>query len=254
MTYKKTISIITATFNSEKTINNLINSFRESKHNYIEWIIIDNNSNDNTLKLLQENSDLIDTLISENDNGIYDAWNKGINASKGDYIAFIGSDDTFNHSYFETAYKAINEHPFNNIIAFKILYTTPTENLILNTAEYKFPYNYPFNLGFYHPGTLHKKNLFSNSYFDINYKIAGDREFLTRISKDLKPIIYLSNNFQIIHSFGGISTKIENKLRQQKEIINIFKKYNVNNLVLIYSILMTYFKYYYYKTFKYLNN
>jgi glycosyltransferase involved in cell wall biosynthesis len=243
MTVKKKLSVITATYNSGKTINKLISAFKESKNNYIEWIVIDNNSKDNTLELLNNNIELIDILVSEPDKGIYDAWNKGINFASGDYITFIGSDDYFSNTYFDSVENAILEFPLNNIIAFKILYVTPFNTIIFNNKDYKVPINFPFNLGFFHPGTLHSKTLFTNSLFDINYKIAGDREFLTRMSFDLNPIIFQTAEIQITHNYGGISTNIKYQLLQYKEILKIFNHYKYYFNIIFISLLIIRLKY-----------
>ena len=87
------ISIITPTFNSEKLIKICLSSVKDQNFQNYEHIIIDNSSNDKTLKIIKEFNNPKIKLISENDNGIYDAMNKGINASSGEYLLFLNSDD-----------------------------------------------------------------------------------------------------------------------------------------------------------------
>ena len=72
------ISIITATYNSQNIIQQLITSLSNQTDKRFEWIVIDGNSKDDTIKLLKTVNNINITLISENDNGIYDAINKGI--------------------------------------------------------------------------------------------------------------------------------------------------------------------------------
>ena len=79
------ISIITATFNSQYFIQNLINSLSNQTDKRFEWIVIDGNSNDNTIKILKNVKNIKLTYISENDEGIYDAINKGIKLANYNY-------------------------------------------------------------------------------------------------------------------------------------------------------------------------
>ena len=91
------VSIITATFNSEKTIESCINSVIEQTYPNIEYIIIDGGSRDSTIDKIHDiqkkQNRLKFRVISEPDNGIYDALNKGISLAKGSIIGFVHSDD-----------------------------------------------------------------------------------------------------------------------------------------------------------------
>lgn len=90
---KMKVSIITVTYNSEKTLRNTLESIELQTYNDIEYIIIDGGSTDNTLKIINEVSTRVTRCLSESDKGIYDALNKGINLSTGDIIGFVHSDD-----------------------------------------------------------------------------------------------------------------------------------------------------------------
>ena len=91
------ISIITVCFNSEKFIQRCIDSVRCQKTSVSEHILIDGNSTDKTLEILNKYINYDDgykkTIISEKDDGVYDAMNKGLNMAKGDYVWFLNSDD-----------------------------------------------------------------------------------------------------------------------------------------------------------------
>ena len=80
------VSVVTVCFNAKKTIQRTFDSIRKQTYSNIEYIVIDGCSNDGTVQLINDNSDLIDTLVSEPDDGIYDAMNKGISLSKGDFV------------------------------------------------------------------------------------------------------------------------------------------------------------------------
>ena len=89
------LSIITITYNCEKTIVKCLDSMISQTYDNIEYIIVDGGSTDQTLKIVESYSKIIDKLISEPDEGIYDALNKGIRISTGDVIGFLHSDDVF---------------------------------------------------------------------------------------------------------------------------------------------------------------
>ena len=89
------ISIITATWNSEETIEDTLRSLNTQDYPNIEHIIVDGGSTDATLDFVRRHGDRVDLIISEKDNGIYDALNKGIDAATGDVIGFLHSDDLY---------------------------------------------------------------------------------------------------------------------------------------------------------------
>ena len=92
------ISLITVCYNSGATLETTIKSVIEQTYKNIEYIVIDGNSTDKTKDIIQSNIDLIDIYISEDDDGVYDAMNKGIKLATGDVIGFLNSDDFFKSS------------------------------------------------------------------------------------------------------------------------------------------------------------
>ena len=93
------ISIITVSFNSAKTIKETIESILIQDYNNIEYIIIDGGSSDETIDIVKSYSEKISYFISEKDNGIYDAMNKGIKVATGDIVGILNSDDFYPNSF-----------------------------------------------------------------------------------------------------------------------------------------------------------
>lgn len=91
------ISVITVCFNAERFIERCINSVLQQSYPYVEYLVIDGKSIDSTLPIIEKYRDRIDCLVSESDEGIYDAMNKGIRAATGDFIFFLNADDFFVH-------------------------------------------------------------------------------------------------------------------------------------------------------------
>ena len=92
------VSIVTVTYNSEKFIKNCVSSVNKQTYNNIEHVLVDGNSKDSTVELFKKNAFRNPIIVSESDKGIYDAMNKGIKLSKGDFIGFLNSDDYFSSS------------------------------------------------------------------------------------------------------------------------------------------------------------
>jgi glycosyltransferase involved in cell wall biosynthesis len=107
---QKLISIITVTLNAEETIEKTINSVISQKKSNCEYIIIDGGSTDNTINIIKKYNAHINIFISEIDNGIYDAFNKGLKNSNGCIIGFINSGDI----YFPKALEIVEKYFFNN--------------------------------------------------------------------------------------------------------------------------------------------
>jgi glycosyltransferase involved in cell wall biosynthesis len=89
------LSLVTSSFNSGATIRETLDSVRAQSHLPFEYIVIDGGSTDETLEILEEYSDVITKVVSESDDGIYDALNKGIAWSTGDIVGLLHSDDLF---------------------------------------------------------------------------------------------------------------------------------------------------------------
>ncbi|MFN1835377.1 glycosyltransferase family 2 protein [Balneola sp. MJW-20] len=93
------ISVITISFNSEATMGKTIESIRGQNYSDIEHIVVDGGSSDRTLDIIQDNENITSKWISEPDDGIYDAMNKGIRLATGDVIGFLNSDDRYYDEY-----------------------------------------------------------------------------------------------------------------------------------------------------------
>ncbi|MFD1736777.1 glycosyltransferase family 2 protein [Bacillus salitolerans] len=220
------ISIITATFNSEKTIRDTLESVKSQKYKNFEHIIIDGKSTDSTIKIVSEYESNIDVIISEKDKGIYDAFNKGIEESTGDIVYFLNSDDTF----YDDLVLADVAKEFTKNQNIEMLYG--------NVVQFDLTRNFSFVEGKTitiedlqkgimtpHQGLFAKKTLFEKyGMFDLTYRIAGDFDFVIKCfkyeSKD--HIKYLDRNIAFFR-LGGISTDSSQltKLRgEQKSIIH----------------------------------
>jgi len=183
------VSIITATYNADKYLQSSIKSVVNQTYGNIEYIIIDGGSTDNTVQILKENDKYIDYWISEKDNGIYSAWNKGIEKSKGEWILFIGADDQLLPNCLETYVNYIiqNSQITYNYISSKVHRINPdgsSESVVGKPWQWS---SFKKRMTTAHPGSFHSRSLFSTyGLYDTNYKIVSDYEILLRAKKELK--------------------------------------------------------------------
>lgn len=170
------VSVITVVHNDANSLEKTINSVVEQIYDNIEYIIIDGGSTDQTIKIIKEYANDIDYWQSELDNGIYDAMNKGIRASSGDYILFLNAGDCF-------ADRAVLKHIAEDIIKYKwpdMLYGE-TNVLSENEAfikELKPLYFSRLNLTLFGTRTVcHQSVLIRKSIiplYSADYKLKGD--------------------------------------------------------------------------------
>jgi glycosyltransferase involved in cell wall biosynthesis len=176
------VSIITVCFNSIKTLKTTIDSVRNQTYSDIEYIVIDGASTDGTVQLLMENKKFITKLVSEPDNGLYDAMNKGINLSTGNIVGILNSDDIFysNSVIEEVVAFHVNENIQASIGDIIQCNTFGKVKRVFSSKNWT-----PFKLlrGFMppHPSIFFKRDLFTRlGNYSNEFKIGADYELITR--------------------------------------------------------------------------
>lgn len=204
----KTITIIIATYNAEKTLQNCLNSISSQKTKETELLIIDGKSTDHTIDIITSNKSIVDFYLSESDKGIYDAWNKGIQKATGKWIMFIGADDILLPGALIQYINLINNTPnienYDYICAnnefigesgkvLKIMGEAPSWNRMRRYMAAA------------HVASLHnKKNLFDKvGLYNLEYKICADYELLLR-KKDKLNFLFKSMHIAQM-KVGGMS-------------------------------------------------
>jgi glycosyltransferase involved in cell wall biosynthesis len=170
------ISVITAVYNGEHYITSCIQNIANQTYKNIEHVIVDGGSTDTTLDIIKAHDKQIDCWISESDNGIGDAMNKGIALAKGDFVIFIHSDDYFSTV---TAVEEMVKHIDSNtdILLADVLFG---EELKLVKAR-NFSKLINFKLGFCHQGSVCRRSLFTDiGNFDESFKLTMDYDFFLR--------------------------------------------------------------------------
>ncbi len=238
------ITIITASFNSSKTIGQTIQSVLNQSYKNIEYIIIDANSSDNTINVIKSfESFFSDNFIwlSEPDNGIYDAWNKGVKLSSGDWIMFVGSDDILCKDSVISYVEIINNNPGLNFISSKCCLVNKD---LLPLRIYGNKWNFIMNkyCVIAHVGSLHHKSLFiEKGYFNNNYKITGDYDFLLRCRDIISP--YFIPKVTAFVREGGISGRNIFKVSKERLHVKIANKTR-NKILCYYDYIITILKFF----------
>ena len=201
---KKKITIITVVKNAENTLENCIKSVLSQNYDNLEYIVIDGNSSDRTKEIINKYKNNISRIIIEDDDGIWDAMNKGIKLADGEIIGFLNSDDY----YFNNTLEIVNNYFSKNNIDF----------LFGSVKKYKLMHGYSswkihFSFGFY---TSHSVGFFINrkKHLDIglyNKKyLSADLDFFYKMIVKFKLRVIGSKKDEIFGKFtkGGFSSKI----------------------------------------------
>ncbi len=226
------ISVITISYNSEKTIEETIKSVLNQSHKDIEFIIIDGNSKDNTMKIVNLYSDKINNIVSENDRGIYSAINKGIRASSGDIISILHSNDVY---YDVDTLKKVNNLFEKKSINFLLTSICFKKNLKKDKIHRIYSPNFfkPWMLRFGfsppHPGFFALKKIYNRiGFYDEDMKIASDFDFFVRLFLTKTKEFEAKNIITVSMSFGGLSNRnLKSYFLTTKEIYNSLKKNNI---------------------------
>jgi len=179
------ISIIVAVFNGAKTLQQCIDSVAQQSYANKELIIIDGGSNDGTVDLLKTNSEQINYWISEPDSGIYNAWNKGLEQAKGDWICFLGADDYFwDLQVLERLSAQLVKLPSSIRVAYgQVMIVNEFGQGLYRIGEPWQKVKKHFNQFMCIPytGTMNRRSLFElHGKFNESFRISGDYELLLR--------------------------------------------------------------------------
>lgn len=216
MEYRPLITIITATYNSAAVLERSINSILNLKYRNIEYIVIDGASTDGTVDILKKYNFAVDKWISEPDNGIYDAWNKGVRLSTGEWITFLGSDDILYPDALQNYVDFLQHCPdLANLqfVSSKMHLMSSSGRII---KEFGAPWNWEkcrWANRIAHPGSLHRRVLFAMyGLFDEKYKICGDHEFLLRPGRNFKTAFM--DIVTVRMAAGGVSSDRKNLFKE----------------------------------------
>lgn len=227
-----TVSIITICYNSEKNIASAIESVLSQSYKQIEYIVVDGNSTDGTVDKIKEYEPLFNgrmKWISENDNGLYDALNKGLSMATGDIVGCLHSDDFFSSpDILSDIVETFQLHPFEAVCGdVHFVSHTNLKKVVRKCSSRIFKRSLMrFGLIPAHPTIYMKRSCYEQyGLYNISYKIGGDFELLLRyIFIHRIKIVYLPKCFVTMRT-GGISTSgLSSHKTIMKEHLRAFKE------------------------------
>ena len=197
------VSVITAVFNGNDSIAKCIESVLNQDYPNIEHIILDGGSNDGTVETLRSYGDRIASWISEPDNGVYDAWNKGLKLARGEWIAFLGADDIYLAGAISTYMNLASEHPEAELLTSRARLDHPTGYSPIFGGPWEWP-RFATAMSTIHVGIMHRRSLFERyGTFNTSYRIAADYEFLLRAREQLRSAFTPATT--VVMRAGGLS-------------------------------------------------
>ncbi len=225
------VSVITASYNSEATIRDTLKSVQEQTYGNIEHIIVDGLSKDSTMEIVKE-FDSVSTVVSEKDNGIYDAMNKGIALATGDLIAILNSDDFYaSDKVIEKVVDKIKSSNTDTVYG-DLKFVDPIQkDKVVRTwnagtfQKNKFLYGWmPPHPSFFVKSELYKK--FGN--FDTSFKNSADYELMLRfLFGNNVSTSYLNEVLVFMRTGGQSNLNFKTRILANREDQMAWKKNNL---------------------------
>ena len=202
-------TIITVSYNSESTIERTIKSVLNQSYKNFEYIIVDGASTDKTNDIVESYKEHFKgnlTHVSEPDNGIYDAMNKGIELAKGEIIGLLNSDDYYFENSLAIVHEVYSNVSKNTVITGELIFKSKAGEQLLKTSEKRFRKKMKhYKTGVRHPATFVPKVIYEKvGLFNLDYKIASDAELMFRIFR-ANYVFKFINEPLLVMSDGGIS-------------------------------------------------
>ena len=228
---KPFFSIIVAVLNGEKTLEKCIESVDNQSFPNKELIIFDGGSTDGTVEILENKEEKIAYWESKTDRGIYHAFNRAIGHAKGDWIYFLGSDDTFcSPEVLKNIHVNIKKlPPWAKLVYGSVVHCANDGSRIGVSVKYSERKIHSLRMPIDHQAVFHHRTLFEKyGLFDENFKMISDLDHQLRIlfTNAIKP--YFLPVAVAFHTHGGVSTRLQNRLTIWKEVERIGRKLGIS--------------------------
>lgn len=222
MTKSFNITIITVVFNAEKLLERTIQSVLAQTYPSIEYIVIDGASTDGTLRIIQKYEDHIHQVISERDNGIYDAMNKGLARASGNYVLFLNAGDEL---YAPTTLEQVFAVATNADVYYGNTQVINEQGKVLGDRRHAPPLHltwrsFSTGMSVSHQSFIAKRSLCE--HYNVDYRIAADIDWVIAVLKKSKSIV---NTHQYISKFLEGGTSAQTRSLALKERFRILLKY-----------------------------
>ena len=211
-------SIITVSYNAKESIEDTINSIVNQTYSNFEYIIVDGGSTDGTLDIIRKYEDKISYWISEPDNGIYDAMNKGLAICKGELINFMNSVDLFYNDHV-----LVDIYRYCDFKKFHILYgkTVVKETGRVIVPPLKIRKKYFLLDTICHQSIFFNRSIFMDlGTYSLDYKIIADRDLLLKSIINEKRFLYVDVVVSLWESLGFSGNNLKLFKNEEKLLVN----------------------------------
>lgn len=228
------ISIITATYNSEKTLKDTLESVLKQTYSDYEHIIVDGLSKDKTMEIIKEYEKIYQgrlKYISEKDNGLYDAMNKGISMASGDIIGILNSDDIYaNKDVLANIVDKFNKTKCDGVYGNLVFMDEKTMSKPQRIWKSK---SGKLTNGWHpaHPTLYLKKEVYNKiGKFNLKYRICADYDFMIKIMLDENIKLEYIDDYMVYMRTGGTSTDgIRGYIKNLKESHKVLVDNNIKH-------------------------
>lgn len=199
------VSIITVVFNGEKYLEQTIKSVIEQSYDNIEYIIVDGGSTDNTLAIIEKYKEHISQWVSEPDEGLYDAMNKGIGMAKGKLIGMINSDDWYEPNAVDTIVSQAMAHSDKKIFhgdRFDVLPDGTKKTKRFHPSKFKFVY---YGMTYNHPSMFVHSDVYAHIRYNTALRALSDYEFVLRNLLQNPNIFHYIPKIYVNYRLDGLS-------------------------------------------------
>jgi glycosyltransferase involved in cell wall biosynthesis len=222
------ISVVTVCRNARDTIEDTIRSVACQTYQHVEHIIIDGSSTDGTQSIISAHDDVVAKWVSEPDQGIYDAMNKGTIMATGEVVGFLNADDVFaDSSILEQVASVLQDRTLQACYADLVYVNKDDVSSIVRYWKSSSFGKGAFSAGWCpaHPTFYVRRSVFSRlGYFDRSYKLAADADLMMRfLEKGCISSLYVPHVWVTMRLGGQTNRKISNILQGNKEILNALR-------------------------------
>ena len=230
------VSIITSCFNRESTIGQTIESVLAQDYPDIEYLIIDGASCDNSLSVIRQykNEKRITKILSEPDNGMYEAINKGIRLASGDIVGLLHSDDFFYNTHVISDIVRIFNETGADFVYGNGLYvdTEHTDRVVRNWVSGRY-HRWKVRFGWLplHPTVYIRREVLRRcGLYDESYKIAADSDLLVRYLYEANLKVEYLNRYVVRMRTGGLSTDSSRRKLMWEEDVRMYKAHGFSGI------------------------
>ncbi len=215
---RMTVSVVTVCYNAAETIERTICSVISQTFKSIDYIIIDGGSTDGTNDVIHNYHSNLSYYVSEPDRGIYDAMNKGIDASKGEYVIFLNAGDVFSHSkVIEELYDRIqSEGSMSDLIYGDVIYQYSFGERYVSSKDLG---RIKYDMVFSHQSVFVRSEILKKRHFDLRYRLAADYDFLLWAYLNKRSFRYIDIPVSVVDASGGATYGHFVKSRKESYII-----------------------------------